>query len=619
MMRARVTTAGVAALATLAAASLSFATMTAPAARATAPTSAYAVIGTISTPYAPHQLAINTNDDTLYVGSYPSSQLMTVNPGTTSGTTSSSLALPGQPASLAVDSDDDTVYVRANSGAKVWVTSAGRTLDDTVFVNAVTLQAMAVDSEDDTLYVSFSVTAPDDTLAAINGRNTDDSRLARLIGMNYFSLAVDQDHGTVWGAAYSSSTVSYASGSLLQFTAVGGGPYPSPFGVGVGSFTHAAVFAELVGGQPGVTKVGTNGTPERWTNASALSRIRGLSLTPSGNRAVFTSGNSDDSLWILDTTSMELEVPGMTVAPVRTTAQATSGLIYVAPQTGNTISVFAEVQGSVSSASARPGDTLTLTVTPTPATAAGHPVVVDDSTVSSVSFGGYSATVTPAGSNTFNVVVPSGPTGQVEAVATLNGGGTLSLGNVDFSGSATPAPPTPASPPLAVTATAGDASASVSWAAPASSGSYAVSTYQVIASPGGQMCLTSGLSCTVDGLTNGTAYTFTVKALTGAGWSAASEPSNAVVPSASDRSIVIAGSREGRRVVVSGTTTGFGMGGELNPWVRLSESGSFIPGKATGLVSADGTFTWERRMPRRGGISVYFEGGGVRSNTVVVR
>jgi hypothetical protein len=59
----------------------------------------------------------------------------------------------------------------------------------------------------------------------------------------------------------------------------------------------------------------------------------------------------------------------------------------------------------------------------------------------------------------------------------------------------------------------------------------------------------------VEGLSNGTAYTFTVTALTGAGWSAKSEPSNAVTPRAKPRPcIVITGSREGDRIAVSGAS-----------------------------------------------------------------
>jgi hypothetical protein len=45
-----------------------------------------------------------------------------------------------------------------------------------------------------------------------------------------------------------------------------------------------------------------------------------------------------------------------------------------------------------------------------------------------------------------------------------------------------------------------------------------VTSYQVTASPGGQSCLTSSTFCTINGLTNGTTYTFSVAALSGAGW-----------------------------------------------------------------------------------------------------
>ena len=96
----------------------------------------------------------------------------------------------------------------------------------------------------------------------------------------------------------------------------------------------------------------------------------------------------------------------------------------------------------------------------------------------------------------------------------------------------TPTPVFPPSPPTNVTAVPSDRSAVVSWAAPASAGSFPVSTYKATASPGGQSCLVvaPALTCTVAGLANGTPYTFTVQALSGGGWSSASAPSNVVRP-----------------------------------------------------------------------------------------
>jgi hypothetical protein len=94
-------------------------------------------------------------------------------------------------------------------------------------------------------------------------------------------------------------------------------------------------------------------------------------------------------------------------------------------------------------------------------------------------------------------------------------------------------PGTEPATPSAPVATAGDSQASVTWTKPADNGP-PIRSYTVTSSAG-QVCTTNDadtLTCDVTGLTNGTAYTFTVRATNALGTSAASAPSNSVTPTA---------------------------------------------------------------------------------------
>lgn len=83
--------------------------------------------------------------------------------------------------------------------------------------------------------------------------------------------------------------------------------------------------------------------------------------------------------------------------------------------------------------------------------------------------------------------------------------------------------------PTSVTATAGDAQATVSFTAPSNTGfPTTITSYRVTASPGGLTATGSSSPVTITGLTNGQTYTFTVAAQNASGFGAESAPSASV-------------------------------------------------------------------------------------------
>ena len=116
----------------------------------------------------------------------------------------------------------------------------------------------------------------------------------------------------------------------------------------------------------------------------------------------------------------------------------------------------------------------------------------------------------------------------------VNGAGVPSVASIVR---INPAPATAPGAPSAVTAAAGNGSASVSWTAPSDGGS-PITSYSVTPYAGGVAQTATTVSgnppstaATVTGLTNGTSYTFTVKAANAVGTGPESAVSNAVTPS----------------------------------------------------------------------------------------
>ena len=162
-------------------------------------------------------------------------------------------------------------------------------------------------------------------------------------------------------------------------------------------------------------------------------------------------------------------------------------------------------------------------------------------------------------------------------------------------------PPTPAggyvtvpAAPTIGTATAGNASATVSWTAPTDTGGAPITgfTVQAFADAGTMAVVTvpagaDASTATVSGLTNGTGYMFTVAATNPAGTGPASAVSNSVTPAAPPAAPTI------------GTATG-GNGSATVSWTApLDTGGAAITGFTVQAFADTGTMAVRHASPRR--------------------
>jgi hypothetical protein len=194
------------------------------------------------------------------------------------------------------------------------------------------------------------------------------------------------------------------------------------------------------------------------------------------------------------------------------------------PTAATGVTMTGPTSGVVSTASTN----FTVGVTPVGGTITGTVVVTPSDAAGGGTFAPTAVSLT-SGAPTGAFTYTPNATVATRTISATNNSGLTNPANISYS--VTAAATAPGAPTIG-TATGGDASASVTFTAPGSNGGSAILDYTATSSPGGFTATGAGSPLTVSGLTNGTAYTFTVKARNAVGLSAASAASNSATPAA---------------------------------------------------------------------------------------
>jgi uncharacterized repeat protein (TIGR02543 family) len=141
--------------------------------------------------------------------------------------------------------------------------------------------------------------------------------------------------------------------------------------------------------------------------------------------------------------------------------------------------------------------------------------------------GSYGTALTTVAESVYSYEITGLKNGVVYyfAIKATNAGGES-----PYSAEVTAIPVTVPGAPTNVAATAGNGQITVSFTPPADNGGSTITGYTVTSNPGNFTVASTGTTITVTGLSNGTAYTFTVTASNAAGAGPASEASNAATP-----------------------------------------------------------------------------------------
>ncbi|QJQ06904.1 autotransporter domain-containing protein [Undibacterium piscinae] len=398
-----------------------------------------------------------------------------------------------------------------------------------------------------------------------------------------YTVTVVETGATFVGASSPISVTGLTNGTAYTFTAKA----TNVAGTGTASAASTAVTPKtaqtITFNNPGSQNFGTSPTlsasasstlPVTFTSATTgVCTVSGSTLTfvTAGNCTINANQAGNSTIYaatqVQQTFTVNAIVPGAPAAPTATAGDTTASVSFTVPAsnggsaiTGYTVTVvetgatFGGASSPISVTGLTNGTAYTFTVKATNSagtgTASGASTAVTPRAAQTITFNnpgsqnfGTTPTLSASASSTLPVTFTSATTGVCTVsgtTLTLVTAGTCTI-NANQAGDAAYGAATQVQQtfaiaavvpgvPTAASATAGNTSATVTFTAPAFIGGAAITGYTVTVSPGGATFSGAASPINVTGLTNGTAYTFTVKATNSAGTGTASSASAAVTP-----------------------------------------------------------------------------------------
>jgi YVTN family beta-propeller protein len=481
------------------------------------PLSSYYNVGVAADPVTGQIFVANQYYDSVDVYTPAGAELASISEGTA-------------PLAVAVDSATGRAYFIDNDGYLWVIDEASDSIVDEVYLpnyGVYSPDAVAVDPTTDEIFVADQYS---NEMVTIDG-SSDQAVNISSVGYGADSIAVDAGTGRVYVTNEYDNTVSVLDeyGNNLMTLSVG--YYPDA--VAVDPTTHAVYVGNLYENDVDVFDGSSDAGLQNGVSASigGVGYPVALAVDPSSG-TLYVADEYDNAVQVIgEATDTVTATLGVGSYPDALAFDSSTGDLDSVDLYDTTLNVIAGVMPStaVHAVPSKPTGVSATTGYRQATVSFTAPVSAGDSPITS-----YTVTASPGGQTATGSGSPITVTGLTDGatytfrVAAANAYGT----GASSDPSAPVTLPVPIAPgaPTGVSASPRSRSATVSFTAPASDGGSPITTYTVSASPGNITASGFGSPITVTGLTNGTAYTFTVTATNAYGTSPTSAPSNPVTP-----------------------------------------------------------------------------------------